>query len=311
MLDGRGTILIGFDDSEEAEDAIQCAARLLAPRRAIVAHVWESPAELLLHVDVERLEGEMKGAAEELDEGNASEAEAIAARGAELAVEAGLDAVPIALRARPRAGPTLVKLADEHDVAAVVVGSRGLGGVKSALLGSVSSNVVHHARRPVLVVSPRAPADRAEPVLIAYDGSADADNAIAATRSLLQAREAIVATVWSSYEEISPAGLAGAPVVVVSKAAEELDRGVRLAAEQTAERGALLATMPGRTIRAEAIHGTGQPWRGLLDASVTHRAAAIVVGSRGRSALGVALLGSVSRSLIHHAPVPVLVVRNP
>src|SRR5829696_2451946 len=67
MQDDRATILIGFDGSEEAEGAIRCAGRLLAPRRAIVTHVWESLAELVLPSDVYHVAGPMTEAADELD----------------------------------------------------------------------------------------------------------------------------------------------------------------------------------------------------------------------------------------------------
>jgi len=46
-------------------------------------------------------------------------------------------------------------LARSRDADLIVVGSRGLGTIKSALLGSVSSTIVHHADRPVLVARPR------------------------------------------------------------------------------------------------------------------------------------------------------------
>ncbi len=50
-------------------------------------------------------------------------------------------------------GDVLVDAAADADL--VVVGSRGRGGIKSALLGSVSSHVAHHAPCPVVIV--RAP----------------------------------------------------------------------------------------------------------------------------------------------------------
>jgi nucleotide-binding universal stress UspA family protein len=46
----------------------------------------------------------------------------------------------------------IVRLAEELDAGIVVVGSRGHGGVRRALLGSVSDSVVRHAHCPVLVV---------------------------------------------------------------------------------------------------------------------------------------------------------------
>jgi nucleotide-binding universal stress UspA family protein len=48
----------------------------------------------------------------------------------------------------------VLELARSRDVDLIVVGSRGLGAVKGALLGSVSSEIVHHADRPVLVARP-------------------------------------------------------------------------------------------------------------------------------------------------------------
>ncbi|KHF32529.1 universal stress protein [Paenibacillus sp. P1XP2] len=47
---------------------------------------------------------------------------------------------------------TILKLAQEHGSDVIVIGSRGLGGIREFVLGSVSHNVVQHARIPVLVI---------------------------------------------------------------------------------------------------------------------------------------------------------------
>jgi len=55
--------------------------------------------------------------------------------------------------------PAIAMLDAARDANLVIVGSRGCGGFASLLLGSVSSQVVHHAHCPVLVVRSKAVAD--------------------------------------------------------------------------------------------------------------------------------------------------------
>jgi len=49
-------------------------------------------------------------------------------------------------------GPTIVKIQEEEDCDLVIIGSRGLGSIKSFLLGSVSNYVVHQTKCPILLV---------------------------------------------------------------------------------------------------------------------------------------------------------------
>jgi nucleotide-binding universal stress UspA family protein len=46
----------------------------------------------------------------------------------------------------------IVELAEKLGAGLVVMGSRGRGGIRRALMGSVSDSVVRHAHCPVLVV---------------------------------------------------------------------------------------------------------------------------------------------------------------
>ncbi len=48
----------------------------------------------------------------------------------------------------------ILKVAEDIGAGLIVMGSRGLGGVRRALMGSVSDSVVRHAHCPVLVVRP-------------------------------------------------------------------------------------------------------------------------------------------------------------
>ena len=54
------------------------------------------------------------------------------------------------------AGQMICNLAAELDASSIVIGSRGRGGIKRAVLGSVSDHVVRHAPCPVVVVGPGA-----------------------------------------------------------------------------------------------------------------------------------------------------------
>lgn len=87
-----------------------------------------------------------------LDAEAEAEAIALADEGAALAGDAGLDAEGAGAASIAPAWRVIIDVAEERDAAVVVVGSRGRSPVRSAVLGSVSTGVLHHCRRPVLVV---------------------------------------------------------------------------------------------------------------------------------------------------------------
>lgn len=88
--------------------------------------------------------------------------------------DAGRDATDIASQTRAELGlddradarvlqgdpsTAICQLATELDAAAVVIGSRGHGGIKRAVLGSVSDHVVRNAPCTVIVTGPKGGAD--------------------------------------------------------------------------------------------------------------------------------------------------------
>ena len=142
-------ILICYDGSSGAARAIETAAALLGPRRAVVLDVASS---MTVAESVAAPYSAMAGAA--VEETYAAEAARIAAEGTEIAHSSGFDAVARATRAVPT-WEGIVEIADELNAPVIVVGSRGLRGLNEALHGSVSHQVAAHAGRPVLIVPPR------------------------------------------------------------------------------------------------------------------------------------------------------------
>ena len=147
-------LLLCYDGSEDAMHAIAEAASLLSGRDALVLAVWQDakamPAFAWAAGPVPVVE--------EIFVAARNGAQRVAEEGSQLAVEAGFAAEPLVAEAGGPVWDAVVRVAEERDVAAIVMGSRGLSGVRSMLLGSVSSGVVHHASRPVLVVHRAAPA---------------------------------------------------------------------------------------------------------------------------------------------------------
>jgi nucleotide-binding universal stress UspA family protein len=147
------------------------------------------------------------------------------------------------------------------------------------------------------------------PVLFAYDGSAHARAAIERAGAVLQHGPAVVATAWTSFEDAAPAALLAMPKDMVGEAVRTLDDANREEAEACAAEGAELASAAGFDAEPRAVRAGGPFFAALLKAADELDASAIVAGSRGRSALRAAVLGSVSTGLLHHTSRPVMVVR--
>jgi nucleotide-binding universal stress UspA family protein len=148
------------------------------------------------------------------------------------------------------------------------------------------------------------------PVMFAYDGSSHARAAIERAATVLQTGPAVVATAWTSFEESAPGALLAMPKDIVRDSVKMLDETNREAAEELAAEGAELASAAGFDAQPRAIRAGGPFFAALLHTADELDARAIVAGSRGRSSLAAAVLGSVSTGLLHHTRRPVLVVRG-
>ena len=151
---GSGTprpLVIAYDGSDPARRAISRAAELFPGRAATVVTAWtgvrEQHPELLLVPG-----GAVFAAAGALSELMSERAGELSAEGAALASASGLTAQARAVHADRALWDGIVSCAEELDAEAIVLGSRGHSTLVAAVLGSVSTGVLHHSTRPVVVV---------------------------------------------------------------------------------------------------------------------------------------------------------------
>ena len=157
-MTSTGPILIAYDGSDDARHAIDHAAAMLGGADAVVLYVRQPLEGLAAHAEGHPALEDVGS----IDDAPLDSGERIAAEGADYARRAGLNAVPRVASSIDAVAETVVRVADELDARLVVLGSRGRRSLKSLVLGSVSDHVVHHARRPALVVpSPGLAAARA------------------------------------------------------------------------------------------------------------------------------------------------------
>jgi nucleotide-binding universal stress UspA family protein len=158
-----GPVLIGYDGSAAAEHAVREAGALLGERPAVVVVVWKAG----LGFELIELPTSTTGlppaaldvrSAIEIDQAMQQRAQRLAQQGTALARESGFDAEGVAIADAVDAPvpETLVRVAQERDAQAIVVGAHGHGRLE-ALVGSTTRDVIRHAPCPVVVVRAAEP----------------------------------------------------------------------------------------------------------------------------------------------------------
>ena len=288
---GRRPVLVGVDGSVSAQGALAWAAAEASsrhcPLRIVHTFSWPVIGNLLdMTFTGDMNIGLQSAAAWILTEARAHAREVAP----DIRVIADLFVGP--------AAPTLLNEARNADL--VVVGSRGVGGFRGLLVGSVSATVAAHSPCPVVVVHPHGdgtafPASPAGRIVVGVDGSAISAAAIRfAFQQAARCHIGITAVHAATPSRQHPSLRVPADIV------DQIDR--QLFAEAMESKRVVF---PAIDVRTNLVHG--HPAQALIDSSAG--AELVVVGSHGRGGFAGMLLGSVSQAVLQHAACPVAVVR--
>jgi len=279
-----GTVVIGFDGSDQGRDALALARALGGPEAKVIAacvysyepaHTGRPAADL----DYER----------SLREG----AERVLSR-----AEGATETRPIPCGSPARG---IHELAEEVGADLIVAGSTHHGAVGKVIVGSVGEKLLQGSPCPVAIAPKGFASEPARPfaaIAMAYDGSPESEQALALA-TMLARRDGSVIRLFTAVP--NPAG---DPSVFPSedgwsrhrektliRAQEQLDAAVHSVPETVDARGELLFGAPAEAIADEA--------RASADV--------LVMGSRGYGKVRGVFLGRVSAELARSAPCPMIV----
>ena len=272
-------VLVGFDDSEGAWDAIALVG-VLRGFVSVEAHLLRVVAE----------EDALATPYRVLGSGHFPEANPL-----ELATEA-LAGMEVATSSYTGSSPAHVlhDVAESEGAELVVIGSPHRGALGRTFLGSVGEALLHGAPCPLLV-APRGFAAKAHKrprsVAIAYDGTQESKLALKYAEALpaaAGARLRVFTVLAPAVPMPSPVGYVPALGFEPAKLIEEAIDGVQ-------------------GVEVEGQQLAGSPAAALAGACEEH-VDLLVAGSRGYGPLGRVFAGSVTSSLICRAPCPVLIV---
>ena len=267
--------LLATDGSEDAAQATQAATDLASRSGAElhVVHVWHDVPGPYRHGYVKR---ELRRQGQEILDEQVRKIE-----------EAGGTVAQAHLRGG-RTSDEVIELAEELDVDLLVVGTRGLRGMRRILIGSHSDEIVHRSRRTVLVVRRGDNVWPPSRVVAGDDFSEDARRAAGLAANLGKLFGARMLLLHVEPQLSQESGEA------VGQAEGKLE-------DRARELEAILEERPQTRVVA------GDPAEVLVDAAQEEGPTLVAVGSRGLGTLERVRLGSVSTKVIRAGLEAVLV----
>ncbi len=285
-------VLLAIDGSTQSSSTVQALAHFRPIEEVILVHTLPLP-----DLDHPMISPEMRDQAlKEMEETLRPKGEALLDHIQESLPE-GIGAVH---RIHEIGSPSSVILDTAKSARAdlIMLGARGLGPIKELVLGSVSHRVLLHAPCSTLIM--KNPLPTLHHLLMPIEGKEDGEKMLQYLSSLpfISPPRISVMSVWAQPRFPWPVTMGQ------SKLLEE--RALEHARDMTEE---VAQFAKDKNFSSQAMVGLGEPAFAILEQAKMLKPDMIVVGSHGRRGLSRFLLGSVSHSLVHQSPYPVLVVR--
>jgi nucleotide-binding universal stress UspA family protein len=292
-------ILVPTDGSEASENAIRLAIRLARQHGAEIILCNSVDYVAIAAETSVGFGADLAGMFETLDEG----AKEVLASAVETLKGEGFDAKSYKLDGH--AANTIVSFAIEQRADAIVMGTRGRGGLPHLLLGSTAEGVLRMAAIPVFVV--HADSDvagfDASPIVVAIDDSEPGDAAAEFATSLAAVADGrlVFENVIDNDSLYEYAARYGTYVPDVQ--AEWEAEGKRIVGEAAYE-----AAVAG-IVNVDSSVVFGDPVEKIVETSKSSHADLIAIGTHGRRGLRRLALGSVAENVVRKSMIPVVVVR--
>jgi nucleotide-binding universal stress UspA family protein len=203
------------------------------------------------------------------------------------------------------AASAIVNYAADNGIDAVVMGTRGIGGLERFFLGSTADGVLRGTELPVFVVRPVA--DAAPPaferILVATDDSEASAAAVAFALELADSAGGV-----ALFCHVIVTSDLGDTSREAAYDPEPLFEAARAKAQPALD--AATAQAQSRGLESEVYFRQGKAVDEILLAASAHEADVIAIGTHGRRGLERLLLGSVAEAVVRRSPIPVVVVRR-
>ncbi len=191
----------------------------------------------------------------------------------------------------------ILSWAREKGADLIALTSHGHSGMRRMMLGSVAEEILRHAEIPVLVIRPETPAHAWKRIVVALDGSSQAEAVLRDAVELAKISGAALELVQVALPVVSAAGVGEFPMLMPS---EDPRPYLRRMAERVEAVG----------VKAEPVALEGRAASEILRHLEQGGAALVCMTTHGRTGLPRLLLGSIAEEILRHAPCPVWIRRS-